>query len=359
MRKLSTTISFILLSALLLTSCNLGALPTSQTQDLSPQSTAAASTIVAMSVQLTQMSAAFTQQPQATLAATQTGQATAVETTDTPMPTDTPEATDTQVPPTASLTPVSSIPSVLITQLAPLPCNRFDFVSDITIGDYTNFNPGTTFTKTWRLRNSGTCTWDNSYSLVYDSGYSMSGPSSVAIPGTVAPGQLVDVSVTLRAPSNTGTYRGFWKLQNASGVRFGYGFNAASAIWVLITVGATPVFNNTSTPQVSGGCSLVSVSPSYGSLYDKKGDFDTKWVVKNTSSKTWSSADVDFEYISGQKMYTKDSLYDLPSDVKKNGQITFLLDSKAPSTSGTYTMTWGLVSGSTRLCTMSVTIKVK
>ena len=95
-----------------------------------------------------------------------------------------------------------------ITQVATLPCDRFDFVSDITIGDYSNFYPGATFTKTWRLRNSGTCTWDSSYRLVYDSGYSMSGPASVALPGTVVPGQVVDVSVTLQAPYNAGTYRG-------------------------------------------------------------------------------------------------------------------------------------------------------
>ena len=58
-------------------------------------------------------------------------------------------------------------------------------------------------------------------------------------------------------------------------------------------------------------------------------------------------------------MYKYDSIYDLSTDVNEDDQITLIVDSIAPSTTGTYTMTWGLVKGSTRLCTMSVTIKVK
>jgi hypothetical protein len=358
MRKLSATISLILLFTILLTSCDFGGLPIPQAQqNLNPLSTSAAQTIEAMSVQLTMVALSITQAAQATTAPTQ-AQAT-LSASGTPQPSDTPAATDTQAAPTASLTPVSSITNVPITQVAAQPCNRFDFVSDITVGDYTNFNPGATFTKTWRLRNSGTCSWDNSYSLVFASGYSMSGPASVALPGTVAPGQLVDVSVTLQAPYNAGIYRGFWMLQSPSGGRFGYGYNSASPVWALITVGATPSTIYTTTPQFSGNCSLVSVSPPAYTQYSKGGDFDSKWVVKNTGSDTWLSTEVDFEYLSGTKMYKNKSIYDLGSDVKKNAQLTLTIDSLAPKTTGTYTMTWGLVQGSTHLCTMSVTIKVK
>jgi hypothetical protein len=303
-----------------------------------------------MSVQLTLAAPGATLQMQPTIVAT-----------NTPEPSNTPTvtATATKIPPTASLTPVSSIPNVGITQVAPLPCDRVDFVRDITIRDYTNFNPGAAFTKTWELRNSGTCTWDSSYSLVFDSGYSMGGPASLALPGLVAPGQLVDLSVTLHAPYNNGTYRGFWKLQNPSGGRFGFGSSSSSPFWVTILVGATPVATYTSTSEVSGSCELVSVSPAANTQYGKGGDFDSKWVIKNTGSKSWLASEVDFKYISGTKMYKFDSLYDLASDVKHNGEITLIVDSIAPSSTGTYTMTWGLVKSSTRICTMSVTIKVK
>ena len=355
MRKISITISIILLSAVLLMACDLGSLPFSQAQNnLNPLATSAAQTIVAMGVQLT-MAASGTQLPtQATLAAATTSQPS-----DTPMPAATEFAT--QIAPTASLTPASSIPTVLSTQVAAIPCNRFDFVSDITIGDYSNFYSGATFTKTWRVRNSGSCTWDSSYSLVFDSGSQLGGPAAVALPGVVAPGQVVDLSVTLQAPYSTGTYRGYWKLQSPAGVRFGYGFSASSAMWVLITVGATPVYSytSTSTPQASGKCSLISVSPAIYHQYTKGADFDTKWVIENNSGSTWKSSEVDFKYISGTKMYKFDSIYDLSSDVKDDHQITLIVDLIAPNKTGTYTMSWGLVKSSTRLCTMSVTIEVK
>jgi len=349
MPKISSTISIVILSALLLTACNFGGLPLSQTQNQSPLGTAAAQTIVAMSVQLTMAASGGTEQPSQTTAAVE----------NTSQPSATPMPTETALTPTASLTPVGSIPTVLVTQISQVPCNRFDFVSDITVGDYTNFYPGSTFTKTWRVRNSGTCSWNSTYSLVFDSGSSLGGPASVALPGVVAPGQMVDLSVTLQAPSYSGTYRGYWKLQSPDGVRFGYGYYANTAMWVLITVGATPVYANTSTPQVTGSCSQISVSPAIYHQYTRGADFDSKWVIENTSGSTWESSEVDFEYISGKKMYKYNSIYDLPADVKNDHQVTLIVDSIAPNDPGTYTTTWGLVKGSTRLCTMSVTIEVK
>jgi len=320
--------------------CNLGTLGLSQTQNLSPLGTSAAQTIEAMSAQLTMAAPSALASP----VVTQLSQST-LAVTGTPQP---------------SFTPLSTVPTVAVTQGTALPCDRVDFLADISVRDYTNFNPGTTFTKTWELRNTGSCTWNSSYSLVFDSGNSMSGPASVALPGLVAPGQVVNVSVTLQAPYNYGTYQGFWKLQDPSGIRFGIGANSASPIWVLITVGATPVVTPTSTSQASGvSCSLVSVSPAVYHQYLAGSDFDSKWVIENTGSTTWDSSEVDFKYISGTKMYKYNSIYDLAADVKVDHQITLIVDSIAPKKSGTYTMNWGLVQGSTRLCTMSVTIEVK
>lgn len=95
-------------------------------------------------------------------------------------------------------------------------CDQAQFVSDVTIPDGTTYEPGTSFTKTWRFRNAGTCTWSG-YSLVFDSGDQMNGASPTAV-GTVSPGQEVDISVTLTAPVTAGSYRGYWRIRNASGV---------------------------------------------------------------------------------------------------------------------------------------------
>ncbi len=110
------------------------------------------------------------------------------------------------------------------------------FVADVTIPDGTVIAPGTTFTKTWRLTNIGTSTWTTSYKLVFESGELLGAKTSINLPKSVAPGQSIDLSVDMTAPLTTGTFRGNWKLQNASGVKFGIGSNASNPFWVEIKV---------------------------------------------------------------------------------------------------------------------------
>jgi hypothetical protein len=107
------------------------------------------------------------------------------------------------------------------------------FVADVTVPDGTQFAPGVVFRKTWRVRNSGTCTWDASYRFGFLSGERMSGPRSTPLglfdPGltgrplfpTVQPGEDAEVSVMLIAPVSAGTHRGQWKLFAPDGTAFG------------------------------------------------------------------------------------------------------------------------------------------
>ena len=120
----------------------------------------------------------------------------------------------------------------------PAACDRAEFVSDVTVPDGTTFAPGATFNKTWRLKNVGTCTWSTSYSLVFDTGEKMGGSDSVSLPKSVAPGQTVDVTVGLKAPTSAGTYRGYWKFANANGVRFGIAADGTKSWWVEIKTSA-------------------------------------------------------------------------------------------------------------------------
>ncbi len=115
-------------------------------------------------------------------------------------------------------------------------CNQAQFIADVTIPDGTVLAAGTVFTKTWRLKNIGSCTWGSGYRLAFSSGHAMSGPAEVNLPYSVAPGQTVDVSVTLTAPTAAGSYRGYWMLKNASGVLFGLGSTASLPFWVEIVV---------------------------------------------------------------------------------------------------------------------------
>jgi Ig-like domain from next to BRCA1 gene len=105
---------------------------------------------------------------------------------------------------------------------AALACtNAAQVVLDVTIPDNTIMRAGASFTKTWRLRNTGTCTWSTSYKLVRDSGAALGGPGSVKLPTAVKPNSTVDISAPLVAPSTPGVYTGYWQLADASGRRFG------------------------------------------------------------------------------------------------------------------------------------------
>ncbi|HSA99794.1 MAG TPA: NBR1-Ig-like domain-containing protein, partial [Anaerolineales bacterium] len=112
-----------------------------------------------------------------------------------------PPATLTPLPPLpATPTPIGQPPPTI----APSGCDKAAFVADATVPDGTIFSPSAAFTKTWRLRNVGSCTWTTSYKLVYYSGDSMSAPTSVNFPWGAAWGQTVDISVNMVAPNAAG-----------------------------------------------------------------------------------------------------------------------------------------------------------
>jgi hypothetical protein len=112
-----------------------------------------------------------------------------------------------------------------------------EFTADISIPDDTVIAPGQTFTKTWELLNSGTCTWAAAYSMVFVSGDQMGAPDIQPLGQEVEPGQTVELSVTLVAPLEPGNYRGEWKLRNTHGVLFGIGVEADDPFWVQIIAG--------------------------------------------------------------------------------------------------------------------------
>jgi hypothetical protein len=151
-----------------------------------------------------------------------------------PTLTDTLTPTDTQPPPPTN-TPVPTATNT------PIPCDHITWGKDVTIPDGTEMVPGEVFIKTWRLENSGTCTWTSGYSLVFESGDSMGAPAAIQLTtGTVAPGQEIDVSVELEAPDIHGSYQGNFKLRSTSGTVFGLG-DESKAFFVKIVV-----------PEVSG-----------------------------------------------------------------------------------------------------------
>jgi hypothetical protein len=132
----------------------------------------------------------------------------------------------TILPPTQTFTPT----------MVPIPCDLAGFVADVTIPDGSTVNPGEPFTKTWRLENLGSCSCTTSYDLVFTSGDLMNGPTLIPLPGNVNPGETLDLSVNLTAPTTAGTYQGYWMLRDANGAIFGVGSDGSQPFWVNIDV---------------------------------------------------------------------------------------------------------------------------
>lgn len=151
------------------------------------------------------------------------------------------EATVTETPPSPDDTDIpqpTSTPTVAPTNTQQVRCDQAAFVSE-TIPDGTDFNPGQSFTKTWTLKNNGSCTWNANYDVVFFSGNALGAPAAKQLTSsTVAPGQSVTISMDLQAPINAGTHRGDFKLRNANGVIFGIG-EKDSPFWVKIDVPGT------------------------------------------------------------------------------------------------------------------------
>jgi hypothetical protein len=99
------------------------------------------------------------------------------------------------------------------------------YVSDVTIPDGKEMQPGEKFIKTWRVKNTGTTTWSRGYTLVHFKDEKMNGPDNVSLP-PAKPGESVDVSVSLTAPSTTGMHHSTWKARNPQGKPFDYYLDA-------------------------------------------------------------------------------------------------------------------------------------
>ncbi len=192
----------ILLLALVLSACA-PAVPIEPTPDVNAIRTSAASTVVS---EFTLTAAVFTPTTQPLPTETATQQFLP--------PTETPAVLNTLDPTQAALTPDAL-------------CDDYSFeiaTLDVTIPDGTPMTPGQEFVKTWKIKNTGICTWDTSYKAIF----SYSSPPNermsaqpVPLAALVAPGEEVDVSVQFKAPSTAGEYTGYWQMVNSKGIPFG------------------------------------------------------------------------------------------------------------------------------------------
>lgn len=143
-----------------------------------------------------------------------------------------PESGAVFLPPTQAISP-TFLPATPIIAATPSPdgsdfvptatpacIDSLTFVEDLTIPDGTAVTPGAVLDKRWQVKNSGTCNWDESYTIQHTAGPELGAPETLAL----YPARS-DAEATLRiefiAPNETGTYRSAWQAYNPQGQAFG------------------------------------------------------------------------------------------------------------------------------------------
>jgi len=199
----------------------------------------------------------------------------------------TPAATPT-LPPVSSptLPPATATPTLGTTPTllpatptlgTPVACNdSASLVADVTYPDNSQVEAGKPFLKTWRLKNTGTCTWNANYTLVFSSGSQMNSPATIPFQ-TTSPGGTIDLSVNLVAPTAAGAFTGIYQINDASGQpvlidKYQY-------MWVKVVVPGQPIAQSgsltvvvpvtgaTGTPAMSGSCSYSDNPALVSQLY--------------------------------------------------------------------------------------------
>ena len=144
---------------------------------------------------------------------------------------------------------------------APSPANCIRdaaFVADVTVPDNSVFQPGQTFTKTWRVKNTGSCSWDNTYTVVFGIGNQLGALSFVPLP-QAAPGGTVDISIAMTAPLAPGRYTSTWYIRGPDGITFG--INPFVIIMVVPQGQPIPTAAPTATPPPAPTQNLAAPLP--------------------------------------------------------------------------------------------------
>jgi uncharacterized protein YkwD len=216
--------------------------------------------VTALTALILSACSALGQDPTATLAPTNTVTPVLIPTqaiaTESPA-TEPPAATDGTVAPTEALATISATADVLRPTNAPDCTNSASFVADVTIPDNTEVAGGTTFVKTWRIANTGTCIWGPDYTLSHYSDERMGAPASITL-GVTYPGQTLDISLSLTAPNSIGSHRANFVIKNPKGLIMKV--NEDSRLWLIIQVkntAAATAAPTTNAPTATQGAAVL------------------------------------------------------------------------------------------------------
>lgn len=125
-------------------------------------------------------------------------------------------------------------------------------------------------------------------------------------------------------------------------------------LFILATLSKTPTLGPASGEL---GCQLLEQSPGDDAHMAKRQSFTVSWKVQNTGTSTWNSNEVDFVYVSGDKLATVKAV-DLPKSVEPGASVTLKVTMTAPADNGKYKTAWNLHQGKQEFCKVNISIIV-
>jgi hypothetical protein len=278
-------------------------------------------------------------QAAATIAAEYTQTALAIPTfTPSPSPTETftPPPTFTPLPTQPVIAPTTPAPTAIYASAQTANgCYNAAWIDDVTVKPYSQFKPGEKFTKTWRLKNTGTCDWDGNFKIAYSSG-EMLGSDTQKIYQNVKVGFNVDISLEMYAPNASGTVTSYWQMMTDDGKRFG----PVLGITIVLPGGS----GNPGVTVTPGGnaclqAAFVSASVGNGTRFNPGEAFTQVLTFQNTGSCDWNGA-FKITFVGG-KMLGFDTTK-IRKTVRPGESISIALAMTAPAESGEHTSSWQL-----------------
>jgi hypothetical protein len=131
------------------------------------------------------------------------------------------ESKTSPVPLTPTTTLEETSPAITSLLTATLPCtNILSYIEDETIPDGTEVTPNSPLDKRWKVKNSGSCNWDDSYRLNLIGGDTLGTSTEQALFPARAGSEII-IQLEFTAPAEPGTYSSSWQAYGPDGNPFG------------------------------------------------------------------------------------------------------------------------------------------
>ncbi len=126
--------------------------------------------------------------------------------------------------PAAQSDPNNAAPTQAPAALLPSPTgpcsNNLTYINDLTVPDGSAIQPGASIDKRWEVQNSGTCDWDEGYSLRLMTGDELGAGTQHAL-YPARSGSNAVLQILFQAPADAGEYRSAWQAYDPQGQPFG------------------------------------------------------------------------------------------------------------------------------------------